>query len=225
MLHHFHGQLQLFHFLRSWLSFAHHLQFLLEKQIIPAVNKKAAADLFQIQLSFRRRCRDGRKFHQTDVGLLAKDFQGFLRKIRGNDDFHKDFMNLLCRFPVDGPVCRNDSTEDGNRIRFIGLAIGFINGIAHRDPAWVGMLYGHDSRFFKFFQGFQGPVGIVDVVEGQLFSMELNRPGQGSFIGADLFIIGGLLMRVLPIAQLLGFFKGQGQSRRQILFRFTEYLG
>lgn len=60
------------------------------------------------------------------------------------------------------------------------------------------MLNGHNRRLFEFFDDLQRRIGIVDVVVGQLFAVQLLGSRQRILRSERLAVERRLLMRVLP---------------------------
>ena len=77
------------------------------------------------------------------------------------------------------------------------------------------MLDGYHCRFIEFPQGFDGRVGVVDVIEGQFFPVELLGIDQVAGSGLDFLVVPGFLVRVFAVPQVLGFFEGHGEVVRQ----------
>ena len=59
--------------------------------------------------------------------------------------------------------------------------------------------------FVEFFQQFKGSVSVHDVVEGQLFALELASVGNARLVELRLTVKSRSLVRVLAITQVLGF--------------------
>ncbi len=82
------------------------------------------------------------------------------------------------------------------------------------DAARVGVLDDDDGGFGELGDALEGGVGVVEVVVGQFLALHL--PGGGDPGPRAGGVEGGVLVRVLAVAQRLAQRAGDGEARREI---------
>ena len=146
-----------------------------------------------------------RQRHVEDAQVLLgrQHFPGGRREGRG--DQHFDEVLALVHggddVDIDGAVEGDDAAEGRGRIGLEGLFVGAEQLAVDGDAARVGVLDDDAGRAGEGLDAFPGGIGVADVVVRQFLALQLGVGGDGAWRDDRVAVEGGLLVRVLAVAQ------------------------
>ncbi len=146
--------------------------------------------------------------HQAQILLGLQEGQGLGLEGRADDAFHEGGADALGHALGDGAVAGHDAAEGRHAVRVKGLLVGQGDVLALVEPghaAGIGVLDDGHGRLAELLDHVEGRVQVGDVVVAELLAVQLlGRAHVGPAL-ACVHVKGGVLMRVFPVAQILGF--------------------
>jgi hypothetical protein len=106
----------------------------------------------------------------------------------------------------------DDAAERGDGIAGEGVVVGRGDVRGDGRSAGVLVLEDDDGRVVELADGGPGGVGVEEVVVGELLALELPGRGEAVLGGVGLPVEGGLLLRVLSVAQVLRLGEAHGEG-------------
>ena len=168
---------------------------------------------------------ESRDFEDPDVLLRAQELHRIRRKARGDDHLEEGLDQLLRRFFVHGAVQGDDAAEGRNGVAGQRLPEGLGHvAVGCGRAAGIGVLDDDDAGQGEVGDDLPGGVAVHDVVVGELLPLELPRVGEGRKLRVFLPVEGGLLMGILPVAEVLrlGELAGEGVGEFPLFRRFRR---
>ena len=154
------------------------------------------------------------------LGFAAKTAAAASSAVGRDHHLGEDFGDDLGRRRIQRPVHRDDAAIGRDGIAAQRLLVGLGKRCAGRHAAGIGVLDDGDRRRIRGEVGDQleGGVGVVDVVVGERFSLQL--PGLGDArAGLGGEVERGRLVRVLAVAQPLAQPPGDDQAVGKVVAR------
>ena len=198
------GKQQLVHLLIARLNFGDDFQITLaDHAVVFFLNQQAAVNAFVVQSNGAFGAPLA-AFQQAYVFLGGNGFGGFGGDAWCNDDFGELLVdNQLRGVGIQLAVEGDDTAKGGFRIGCKSQLVSGLDVSRYRNATGVGVLNDDASGLVKQFDGFQCSVGIGNVVEGQLFALQLLGGRDRGFSSVGFYVEGGFLMRVFAVAHVL----------------------
>ena len=137
------------------------------------------------------------------IGLGLEHGQRFGRVGRRHQHLDELLGDLQSRIDIQRTVQRDDAAESRGRVGLEGAAVGVQRVRAQCHAAGVGVLHDDAGGRVKTLDAFPGGVGVGDVVVAQFLALQLDRGNQRAGGRVQVAVEGGLLVRVLAVAQVL----------------------
>ena len=138
---------------------------------------------------------------------------------RHHDVGHRVGHDLGRQLLADGTVQRHDPPEGRHRVALEGPPVGAGDVLRHGRSAGVGVLHdGDGGRASQLVHQLPGGLGVEQVEVGEHLPAVLDG-GVPPPSAADVAVARPLLVRVLPVAEILHALQGQVESRRQLVGR------
>ncbi len=116
---------------------------------VPVLNEQPADDPTEIVAGVPF-CGGDRDFQHPDILFRAQNRFRLVVEGRGDNDFQKGLGQLFSRFPVNGPVQRDNAPEGRHGVRFHGLSVGGRQIAVRRSrAAGICMFHDDDGRLFE----------------------------------------------------------------------------
>src|SRR5215208_5486001 len=164
---------------------------------------------------------------EDHVRLRREDLTRPRVEVRSYEDLCKDFRDLRCKLPVYDPAKRHDAAEGGGRVGGEGLSIRLAQIPSDRSSTRVGVFDNNRRRptpFGEIGEGRPRGVYVVEVVEGELPSLQLLHPGEQMLLSAS-GVVGRLLVRVLTVTQRELTLVAYRQDLRKALVAWGSFFG
>ena len=210
--------------LRGRLALRHHLEHVVgQHAIVARLDQPAAGDRLRRHPAPRR---IGKLAGEQQAQVLLRGEQGDRLLVRVGGDHHlgEDAGDRLRGRGVERAVERDDPAERRHRIAGEGCLVSLRQRRRARHAAGIGVLDDDAGRrgVAEFAHQLQRRVGVVEVVVAQFLALHLPRLADAGGGGAGVVVEGGLLMRVLAIAQHGRVLEDEGQGRRELLLLVGE---
>src|SRR6266576_2406608 len=147
----------------------------------------------------------GGNFDKAQIFLAGENFLGRAVERRSGDDFQEELRHFRRGGSVYRTIYADYASEGRNGVTFESAYIGFAKSLAGCHAAWVGVLDDGAYRLIEILREIPSRLQVDDVVVGEFLALELARIGY-AHAGA-VGIHCGLLVRVLPVAEVHRFLK------------------
>ena len=195
----------------------------IEPEVVDALDQQPAGDALEVEAGdavvAHALGRVGRDGQQLEPGLAAQDPDRRLAEAGRHDRLVRVGRDLARRRPVELAIDPDDPAERGDRVGLEGVAVGLDELVVRGEPDRIGVLDDGDRGGRVVAGDPVRGVEVEQVVERRHLALQPRRVGERPAAVRRLAVERGVLVRVLPVAQVVDLLEDERQVARERVAR------